>query len=422
MESTQYAHYLALLTQELVPALGCTEPIAIAFASAKARELLGSLPQSIVVYCSANIIKNVKSVTVPNSGNLKGVAASAILGALGGDASLNLNTLSSVTQDDRDLATMYLGQGLCEVRLLEKAENLHIIVEMRSGEQSASVEITKSHTNIHRMERNGVELPLGQSRTQSDEACDFSFLSLEGIMAFVEALDIEDVRSLLDMQVACNMDIAQEGLKHTWGANVGQSLLKHYGSDIRILAKALPAAGSDARMSGCSMPVIINSGSGNQGLTASLPVIAYASSLNSPEDRTYRALVLSNLVAIYQKSLLGKLSAFCGAVSAAAGSGAGIAYLFGSPLSVIEATITNTLANVSGIVCDGAKASCAAKIASAVDAAQMGYYMASDDRSFQSGEGLVQEDADKTIHTIGRLGREGMRATDLEICKIMLEN
>lgn len=422
MESTQYAHYLALLTQELVPALGCTEPIAIAFASAKARELLGSLPQSIVVYCSANIIKNVKSVTVPNSGNLKGVAASAILGALGGDASLNLNTLSSVTQDDRDLATMYLGQGLCEVRLLEKAENLHIIVEMRSGEQISSVEITKSHTNINSMERNGVKLPLGQSSIQTDAACDYSFLSLEGIMEFVEALDIEDVRSLLDMQVACNMDIAQEGLKHTWGANVGQSLLKHYGSDIRILAKALPAAGSDARMSGCSMPVIINSGSGNQGLTASLPVIAYASSLNSPEDRTYRALVLSNLVAIYQKSLLGKLSAFCGAVSAAAGSGAGIAYLFGSPLSVIEATITNTLANVSGIVCDGAKASCAAKIASAVDAAQMGYYMASDDRSFQSGEGLVQEDADKTIHTIGRLGREGMRATDLEICKIMLEN
>ena len=419
MDSTLYAAYLAILNKELVPAIGCTEPIAIAFGSAMARKLLGFFPQSIVVHCSTNIIKNVKSVTVPNSGNLKGVAASAIIGALGGDASLQLETLSTVTQQDMELAKDYLAQGLCEVRVLEEAQCLHIIVEMFYEDQSALVELAHSHTNIQRMQRNGEDVPLASGSLAPEVPPDYSLLSLEGIFSFVESVCIKDVCAVLDLQIAYNMSIAKEGLDNPWGANVGRTLVKHYGSDVRILAKALPAAGSDARMGGCSLPVVINSGSGNQGLTVSLPVIAYANHLKSTQDQLYRALVLSNLIAIYQKSLLGKLSAYCGVVSAATGSGAGIAYLSKASFPVVEATITNTLANVSGIVCDGAKASCAAKIASAVDAAQMAYFMAQERNVFLWGDGLVQEDAEKTLHTIGRLGKEGMRATDLEICKIM---
>lgn len=419
MDSTLYAAYLAILNKELVPAIGCTEPIAIAFGAAKARELLGFFPQSIVVHCSTNILKNVKSVTVPNSGNLKGVAASAIIGALGGDASLLLETLSTVTQQDRDLARAYLEKGLCEVRVLEDAQCLHIIVEMTYEDQSVLVELAKDHTNIQRMQRNGEDVPLASGSLAPEALPDYSLLSLEGIFSFVESVCLKDVSSLLDLQIEYNMSIAQQGLDNPWGANVGRTLVKHYGSDVRILAKALPAAGSDARMGGCSLPVVINSGSGNQGLTVSLPVIAYASHLKSTQDQLYRALVLSNLIAIYQKSLLGKLSAYCGVVSAATGSGAGIAYLSDASFPVVEATITNTLANVSGIVCDGAKASCAAKIASAVDAAQMAYCMAKDQNVFAHGDGLVQQDADRTIHTIGRLGKVGMHSTDLEICKIM---
>ena len=420
MNNELYAQYVSILKKELVPALGCTEPIAIAFGAAKARELLGSFPQTIVVHCSGNIIKNVKSVTVPNSGNLKGVAASAILGALGGDASLQLETLSSVTEEDRQAAKSLLEQGICSVKLLEKSDNLHIIVEMQFGNETASVEIAQSHTYIQRMEKNGKTVYLSPCILESGTTSAYACLSLEEIFSFTETVCIEDIQSLLDNQVDDNLKIAKEGLNHTWGANVGRTLLKYYGEDIKILAKALPAAGSDARMNGCNLPVVINSGSGNQGLTASLPVVVYAEYLQSTKEQTYRALVLSNLIAIYQKSLLGKLSAYCGAVSAATGAGAGIAYLHGSSRQCIEATITNTLANVSGIICDGAKASCAAKIASAVDAAQMAFFLAKDEQIFQSGDGVVQETADQTIHTIGRLGKEGMKATDLEIYRIML--
>lgn len=422
MDGCLYENYLTILRKELVPALGCTEPIAIAFAAAKAKEILGTFPESILVHCSGNIIKNVKSVTVPNSGNLKGVAASAILGALGGDASLNLETLSSVTEEDRQAAKEYLKQRLCQVKLLEQDDNLHIIVEMKSKESSSLVEVVHAHTYIQRMEKNGELLSFNPCTSEGETFSDYSFLDLKSILDFVHDVRIEDVSDLLDGQIRQNLEIAEEGLSHAWGANVGKTLLKYYGDDPKILAKALPAAGSDARMNGCNLPVVINSGSGNQGLTTSLPVVVYAKHLKSPKEQLYRALVLSNLIAIYQKSLLGKLSAYCGAVSAATGSGAAIAYLHGSPLSVIEATITNTLANISGIVCDGAKASCAAKIASSVDAAQMAFFLARDQQVFLNGDGLVQETTDKTIHTIGRLGREGMKATDLEIYKIMLEH
>ncbi len=420
MERELYAQYVSILKQELVPALGCTEPIAIAFGAAKAKELLGEFPHAIVVYCSGNIIKNVKSVTVPNSGSLKGVEASAILGAIGGDASLGLETLSTITEKDREAARTYLMQGLCKVQLLEGSDNLHIIIEMQGTQSNVLVEIVKAHTNIQRMEKNGKTIYRNANAAESGQPCLYSRLSLEGIFDFMKEVALDDVRGLLDLQIDDNLKIAAEGLEHDWGANVGRTLREQLGDAVAILAKALPAAGSDARMSGCGLPVVINSGSGNQGLTASLPVLAYASSLACTKERLYRALVLSNLVAIYQKSLLGKLSAYCGVVSAAAGAGAGIAYLHDSSRQIIEATIINTLANVSGIVCDGAKASCAAKIASAVDAALTAFFLARNEYRFRCGDGLVQDTADATIHTIGRLGRVGMKETDLEIYRIML--
>ncbi|AEV29505.1 hypothetical protein SpiGrapes_1706 [Sphaerochaeta pleomorpha str. Grapes] len=421
MDQRVYAQCLAILTGELVPALGCTEPIAIAYASAKARQVLGVFPESIFVRCSGNIIKNVKGVTVPNSGGMKGVEASAVLGAVGGNPELQLETLSAVTDGDIYRAKKYLEKEICRVELLEKAENLQIIVEMHAGNASSLVEIVHSHTFISRIEKNGQVLVSQALSKDKGTVLDYSILNLDTIFNFVGAVRIEDVKAILDRQVTYNFAIAKEGLKNSYGAMVGASLLKHYGNDVSILARALPAAGSDARMNGCSMPVVINSGSGNQGMTVSLPIEVYASSLKVSDECKYRALVLSNLIAIYQKTNLGKLSAYCGAVSASAGSGAGIAYLHKASRKVIEATITNTLANVSGIVCDGAKASCAAKIASSVEAAQMAYFMVADGHVFLSGDGLVKDTTERTIQSIGRLGRDGMRETDLEIFRIMLE-
>ncbi|WP_320129870.1 L-serine ammonia-lyase, iron-sulfur-dependent, subunit alpha [uncultured Sphaerochaeta sp.] len=421
MDQRVYAQCLAILTEELVPALGCTEPIAIAYASAKARQVLGVFPDSILVRCSGNIIKNVKGVTVPNSGGLKGVEASAVLGAIGGNAEMQLETLSGVTSKDIQETKEFLAKDACRVELIENGENLQIIVEMRAEKSSSLVEIVHSHTFIGRIEKDGQILVSQTLEKAEGVGLDYGVLNLDTIFDFVETVRLEDVKTILDRQVSYNYAIAQEGLKNSYGATVGATLLKHYGNDVTVLAKALPAAGSDARMNGCSMPVVINSGSGNQGMTVCLPVEVYASFLKVSEDCRYRALVLSNLIAIYQKINLGKLSAYCGAVSASAGSGAGIAYLHKASRQVIEATITNTLANVSGIVCDGAKASCAAKIASSVDAAQMAYFMAADGHVFLSGDGLVKKNTEQTIKSIGRLGREGMRETDQEIFRIMLE-
>jgi len=421
MDAQLYAQCQAILTGELVPALGCTEPIAIAFAAAKARQVLGLFPKSILVQCSGNIIKNVKSVVVPNSGNMKGVAASAVLGAVGGNPDLYLETLSGIIQEDRIRTKEFLDSGMCRVELIEGTGNLQIVVEMQSDSQSSLVEILHSHTHIQRIEKNGKSIFSSNIGFSQEKAIDYSILNLGTILEFTQAVRLEDVKTMLDRQIDFNLSIAYEGLKNPYGANVGKTLLKQYGDDIKVMAKALPAAGSDARMNGCGMPVVINSGSGNQGMTASLPIIAYAAHLQSPVEKKYRALILSNLVAIYQKSLIGKLSAYCGAVSAAAGAGAGIAYLFNASPAIIEATITNTLANISGIVCDGAKASCAAKIASSVDAAQMAYFMAADDQVFLPGDGLVGPTTDYTIRNIGRVGRDGMQSTDREIFRIMLD-
>ncbi len=420
MNEHVYKEYLAILKEELVPALGCTEPIAIAYGAARARQILGEMPRQIVVRCSGNIIKNVKAVIVPTTGNMRGIETSAVLGAVGGNADKKLEVLVDVTDEDLEMTKELLRQNICRVELIEGVSNLQIIVEMQSGPDSALVEIAFAHTNIVREEKNGQVLFHKGMDASGAQETDRSLLNLKDIYEFVQTVDVEDIRDLIDRQVAYNMNIAREGLQKNYGANVGATILKYYGNDVKSRARALPAAGSDARMNGCVLPVMINSGSGNQGMTVSLPVAVYAEELKVLEETAYRALVLSNLTAIYQKNELGKLSAYCGAVSAATGAGAGIAYLHGAGYDVIMETITNTLGNVSGIVCDGAKASCAAKIASSVDAAILAYHMAADHHCFHSGEGLVKEDAEATIKSFGRMGREGMRSTDVEILKIML--
>lgn len=375
MNQNVYREYLAILREEIVPALGCTEPIAIAYAAAKARSVLGRLPEHIDVRCSGNIIKNVKAVIVPTTGNMKGIETSAVLGAVGGNPDKKLEVLTDVSPKDLELTWELLRKKICSVSLLEGVSNLQIIVEMTAGQESALVEIAFSHTNIVRIEHNGtVVMKKGMSAQNATET-NRSLLNLHDIYDFANTVDIAEVGGLMEDQVRCNMAIAREGLSNKYGANVGSTILEHYGSDARTMARALPAAGSDARMNGCVLPVMINSGSGNQGMTVSLPVQVFADALGVSREKKIRALVLSNLIAIYQKNELGKLSAYCGAVSAAVGAGAAIAYLHNADFDVIEGTIVNTLGNVSGIVCDGAKASCAAKIASSVDAAILAYYI-----------------------------------------------
>lgn len=419
-----YQTYLAILKEELVPALGCTEPIAVAYAAAKAAETLGCFPEKLTAACSGNIIKNVMGVVVPNCGGLKGVKAAAVIGAVGGRAELKLEALSQVTEADIERTRTLLEKDFCTVELLESPHNLHIRVTASGGGSSALVEICDSHTNVTCIEKDGERLFTGgkqenaQASTQTDRAC----LNVEDILAFAKTVQIEDVREVIGRQISYNTRIAEEGLSHSYGVNVGATLQSVYGNDVDVRARAMAAAGSDARMSGCVLPVVINSGSGNQGMTVSLPVITYANELGASEETLYRALVLSNLTAIHQKTRIGRLSAYCGAVSAACGSGAGITYLTGGGYDEICSTITNTLANISGMVCDGAKPSCAAKIASAVDAAIMGHHLAMHSRRFEQGEGIVKDTVEKTIESVGRLGKDGMRETDREILQIMLDD
>lgn len=423
LDRNSYDQYVSILQKELIPALGCTEPIAIAYASAVARKTLGCVPQKIIAACSGNIIKNVKSVTVPNSGGLKGIEAAAIIGAVGGNPEKELEVLTEVTEENIKMAKELLKSDFCSVEVLNGVANLHIIITAISDNDKAVVEIIDTHTNIVRIEKNDEIIFKANTQSKDDaEAIDWSRLNIESIIKFANVVKIEDVETVLSRQIEYNTSISNEGLKHQYGANIGKTLLNEYGSSIRIRAKAKAAAGSDARMSGCVLPVVINSGSGNQGMTVSLPVIEYAKELEVSKEKLYRALVVSNLIAIYLKSGIGRLSAYCGAVSAACGSGAAITYLYGGDYERISKTIVNTLANVSGIVCDGAKPSCAAKIASSLDAAIMAHYLSMQDESFISGEGLVKDDVEKTIESIGRLARDGMKETDVEVLKIMVEN
>ena len=422
MDSALYANYLNILKQELVPALGCTEPIAIAYAAAKARQLLGEFPEHVEMHLSGNIIKNVKGVTVPNSGGLKGIDVAAVLGIVGGNADRALEVLSEVTPEDIARTRKLIAQKVCSCTLVEGVDNLFITAIVTSGEHTASVTIEHQHTNITRIEKDGEVILDNPYQSAVTATVDKSLLTVKDILDFADQVRMEDIQPTIDRQIKMNSAIAQEGLDNNYGAQIGKTLMHVWGKGVTTRACARAAAGSDARMGGCSMPVVINSGSGNQGMTVSLPVIVFADEWEVSHEKLCRSLVVSNLIAIYQKNELGKLSAYCGAVSAAVGAGAAIAYLNNAGFDVIEETIVNTLGNVSGIVCDGAKASCAAKIASSVDAAILAYHMASERRGFHSGEGLVKEDAEKTLKSYGRMGREGMRATDIEILRIMLEN
>ena len=420
----RYWNYIQILKEELVPAMGCTEPIALAYCSAKAREILGKLPDRCLVEASGNIIKNVKSVVVPNTNGLKGIEAAVAAGIIGGDASRGLEVISQIREEEKNKIKKYMEEGRIETRPMETDSVLDMSVTVKSGSDWAKVQIRGFHTNIVLVEKNG-ETIWQQGQKQEEEwgeqesHTDRSLLTVEGICDIAGTVDLEDIRETIERQIDYNTKVAEEGLRGNWGANIGKILLKTYGEDIKIRAKAAAAAASDARMSGCELPVIINSGSGNQGLTASLPVIEYARALEVKEEELLRALVLSNLITIHQKTGIGRLSAYCGAVSAGCGAGCGIAWLLGADFTGIAHTLVNAVAIVSGIICDGAKPSCAAKIAAAVDAGIMGYSMYLNGQQFYGGEGIVSKGVENTIHNVSRLGREGMKETDKEIIRIM---
>ena len=421
MDEKIYRSYVAILKHELVPALGCTEPIAIAFAAARAREVLGRFPEKIVAQLSGNIIKNVKSVIVPNSGGQRGMEAAAILGALGGDANLQFEVLQSVTPEDIERTKQLVDTGLCEIKLAEGKDNLYIHIDMTAGSDSAAVTVEYEHTNVTRLEKNGQVLFEAPAGTRSSDAdVDKSLLNVRDILAFADELKLDDVRAVLERQIQLNTAISDEGLRGDYGASVGKVLMHMTGDHMAGRAAARAAAGSDARMNGCSMPVVINSGSGNQGMTITLPICEFAAAWGKPEDVKLRALALGNLISVHIKRHIGNLSAFCGAVSAGCGAACGIAYMDGANLDQIGMTITNMLLNVGGIVCDGAKSSCAAKIASAVEAGILSYHMAKEGKCFSEGEGLAGADIEETIENIGRMGRVGMQSTDVEILNIMI--
>lgn len=421
-EDKIYGSYVQILKEELVPAMGCTEPIALAYAAARAREVLGEVPDKVLVEASGSIIKNVKSVIVPNTNHLKGIPAAAAAGIIGGKAERELEVISEVSEEEIQEMRAFLERTEMKVVHVDSGITFDIIITVYHGSNYAKVRIANYHTNIVLIEKNGeklLEIPVEGEKEEG--LTDRSILNMEDIWDFVQSLDIEDVREVLDQQITYNTAISEEGLKGDYGANIGSVLLSTYGSDIKTRAKAKAAAGSDARMNGCELPVVINSGSGNQGITCSIPVVEYAKELEAGEDKMYRALALSNLVAIHQKTGIGRLSAYCGAVSAGAAAGAGIAYLCSGGYEEVIHTVVNALAIVSGIVCDGAKASCAAKIASSVDAGILGYYMYTNGQQFYSGDGIVTKGVEATIKNVGRLGKEGMRETNEEIIKIMVE-
>lgn len=418
----KYDAYVQILKEELITAMGCTEPIALAYAAARCKELLGKLPEKVIVKVSGSIIKNVKSVVVPNTGGMKGIRAAVAAGFVAGRPEKRLEVISQVSDEERAAIQAYTEQADMEICYLDSGRVFDIIIEAVAGEDTAKVRIANYHTNIVLEEHNGEKLlETVVEGDQEEGLTDRSLLNMEDIWDFAMTCEIEDVRAILDHQIDCNMAIAKEGLTHPYGACIGQVMLDAYGSEIRNRASAMAAAGSDARMSGCELPVVINSGSGNQGITCSVPVIEYARELCSGDEKMYRALTLSNLVAIHQKTGIGRLSAFCGAVCAGVAAGAGIAYLRGGGFKEIAHTVVNGLAIVSGIVCDGAKPSCAAKIAASVNAGILGYEMYVRGQQFYGGDGIVTKGADNTIRNIGRLGKEGMAGTNDEIIKIMIE-
>ena len=416
-----YQQYLNILREELRPAMGCTEPIALAYAAAKATQVLGAVPEKARLFVSGNIIKNVKSVVVPNTGGLHGMAAAVSAGIIAGDADKELQVISVVPQEKHAAIKAYMESADMEIQPADSTLVFDIDLYVYAGEDMVRLRIANHHTNIVLIQKNDevlLEHPVTES--SEDHLTDKSCLTIEKIVEFADCLDVEDVRGCVGRQIQCNMDIAKEGLTNDWGANIGSVILRRQGSSLEKKAGAYAAAGSDARMSGCEKPVIIVSGSGNQGITASVPVAVVAQEVGKTEEQLLKAVALSDLVTIHQKTGIGRLSAYCGAISAGCGAGAGIAYLLGGDAKAVAHTVVNAVAILSGTICDGAKPSCAAKIAAAVDAGILGYDMYLEGQQFYSGDGIVTKGVDNTVHNIGRLAREGMRQTDKTILEIML--
>ena len=423
MDKTLYNAYVSILKEELLPAMGCTEPIAVAYAAAVAARELGCTPETVEIVVSGNIIKNVKSVVVPNTGGLRGLAAAAAAGIVAGDPDAQLQVISNVTAEDHKRIAEYLKAADFPIVESDSGYIFDIDLRLSGSGHTARCRIAGYHTNIIRIERDGdIRKDVPYAEAGQNYATDRSLLSIENIVEFADTLDLEDVRPTLQRQIDYNLAIAQEGLTGNYGARIGQVLLKSYGNAVHVRAKAWAAAASDARMNGCSLPVVINSGSGNQGITCSVPVLIYAQEMGVSEDLKLRALAVSNLITTHLKTGIGRLSAYCGAISAGVGAGAGITYLYGGKHKEIAHTIVNALAIDSGIICDGAKSSCAAKIASAVEAGLLGMEMYKHGSQFYGGDGIVTKGVENTIKNVGRLAKYGMAQTDKEIIDIMISD
>ena len=417
--SKEYRRYAEILHEELIPSAGCTDPVAVAYCAALARAALGELPEQTEVAASGNIIKNVKSVTIPNTGGLRGIEAAAASGVVAGNADRLLEVLSGITDEGRQAIRTYMEERPVRVTSLESNCVLDIVVTVQGGGHSASARIAGGYTNVVRVERDGQVLRSGPEPGDGDDR-NWSCLNVRDIVDFIETVELEEIAEPVRNQIACNMALAKAGMEREFGANVGKVLSRFYGDGPEIRARAMAAAGSDARMNGCELPVVICSGSGNQGMTASVPVIIYAQELGSTQEDLYRALVVSNLSTLHIKQGIGRLSAYCGAVGAGCGAGAGIAWLHGGRYEEIAHTLVNGLAIISGTICDGAKASCAAKIASSVDAGILGYFMYKEGQQFRGGDGIVKKGVENTIRSVGILASEGMQETDREIVRIMI--
>ena len=415
------ALFLSILAEELIPAMGCTEPIALAYAASRAREHMTCDPERIVARCSGNMIKNVRCVAIPNSDGMIGIEAAVALGAFGGNAELGMEVLEAVGPADRRRVREFIGNGACKVEYLDSDAPLHFLIELIAGSDTVSIEVRDAHMNVVSILKNG-EVLYSRSAQNEVKSADRSALNIETIKNFSDTVEIAKIKKLFDRQIRYNMDIAYEGISGDYGLGIGRMIRSAYADGVVTRMKAYAAAASEARMSGCDMPVIINSGSGNQGIASSVPVIVYARENNIPQEQLYRALAFSALLTIHQKDHIGKLSAFCGAVSASCAACAAVTYMVGGTIKQIKATIDNTLANIPGIICDGAKISCAAKIASSIDAAMMAHFLAMQNKGYDAFTGILKEEAEETISCVGYIGKIGMRETDREIVKLMLND
>lgn len=417
-----YSAYTEILKEELMAAMGCTEPIALAYAAAIARRELNDLPDKVLVQTSGSIIKNVKSVIVPNTGHLKGIPAAVSAGIVAGNPDKELEVIADVSKDDIKNIEKFMQEKEIVVEHLDEGIIFDIVITLYKGEDYAKVHIINSHTNVVLVEHNHQVLKSSDClNDMPSDTVKYELLNMKDIWDYINHVELVDIKDILDRQIAYNMAIAEEGLQADYGANIGKVILSSDANSLKARAAAMAAAGSDARMNGCELPVIINSGSGNQGITVSVPVITYAKELKATDEQLYRALALSNLTAIHQRTPIGRLSAYCGAVNAGAAAGAGIAYLSGGDYEAVIHTVVNALAIVSGIICDGAKASCAGKIAFAVEAGILGYNMYMQGQQFYGGDGIVKKGIEDTLKSVGRLGKDGMKGTNEEIIKIMLE-